>query len=223
MPFTTTQHQAGEFDYDSLRRTFDALPRDQYVTSTTRYRALSTFEVAGGDRLILRPQGNLYQSRRDHQDSETDGVPRQYAPIPDSTQEIPAFKQMLYAFADQAAHFTDGSIDVHQIRIAASGSELAAVAPEGPHRDAVRFVGIMGIRRQNVRGGDMMLINPESREIEYQKQLIPGLWVVFDDADYLHYGSPIHVVLNSLGRALLDFFVLTTPSLVRYDLGQGQG
>lgn len=207
-----TDHQVQYFKYHSqLYDRFDNLQKDQYLESGTRYRALSTFEVGPDGIEPIEPR-SILQDREGLDSRETEGIKRVYQPIDTITLLTPAFQRILYQFASQAACYSDSSLfDVHQIRIKTDGPLSACVAPEGPHRDCVDYVGIFHINRINCHGGEAHLYDPQTQDLVVSYNLTPGLWLLFDDRKFLHYGTPIRPIGE--GPAILDFFVFTSPSL----------
>lgn len=195
---------------DAFKRSFAHLPEDPYLEGHYRFRRLSHFKVVG-DRLIKLPHRRMFQSKQ-HNPLLGDVV-REYSELEDDLIQLEDFQRLIWEFFQFCQLCsTSQEIAVHQIRTTASPQKLGNPAPEGIHRDGVDVVGIFSVDRNRIGGGETHLYQAKNAEQPvFSKQLNPGEFLVFRDAQYYHYTSPVNVLTVEQGTR--DVFVLTCPGL----------
>ncbi|MBW4542446.1 MAG: 2OG-Fe dioxygenase family protein [Myxacorys chilensis ATA2-1-KO14] len=199
---------------DEFKHSFEHLPEDPYLEGNYRFRRLSHFKIVG-DRLIKLPHRCLFQSRQ-HNPLLGDVV-REYSELDDELIQLEDFQRLIWEFFQFCQPCsTSQEVGVHQIRTTASSQKSGNPAPEGIHRDGVDIVGIFSVDRSNIGGGETHLYKSKDKSKDseppaFSKVLNPGEFLVFRDAQYFHYTSPVNVLGAEQGTR--DVFVLTCPGL----------
>jgi hypothetical protein len=194
---------------DALKPFFDDLPEDPYLEGGYRFRRLSHFKIVG-DRLTSLPHRRLFQSKT--YNPLLGDVVREYAELDAQLIQLQDFQNVIWEFFQFCQLCsTSTEIAVHQIRTTASSQKLGNPAPEGIHRDGVDLVGIFSVQRRGVEGAETHLYKTKQETPVISKVLNPGEFLVFRDAQYFHYTSPVHTISTEQG--VRDVFVLTCPGL----------
>lgn len=195
---------------DLLKSSFDNLPLDPYLQETYRSRRLSRFKYS--DQHFKKiPHACLYQSQ--NYNPLLGGVIREYAELSESLVQSREFQACILAFFEFCQICSSNNeIGVHQIRTTTSLEQVGEPAPEGIHRDGVQWVGILCIHRQGIKGGETHLCKTNHSSPIFSKVLDPGELLVFNDAEFLHYTTPIEVI--SAADGIRDVFVFTCPGLL---------
>jgi hypothetical protein len=197
-------------EVDKFRPSFTRLPNDPYLEGNYRFRRLSHFKVVG-NRLIKLPHRRLFQSRQ--YNPLLGDVIREYSELDDELIQLEDFQRLVWEFFQFCQLCsTSQEIGVHQIRTTASPHQSGNPAPEGIHRDGVDVVGIFSVDRDKIGGGETHLYQSKDDQLPaFSKVLHPGELLVFRDAQYFHYTSPVNVLTGEQGTR--DVFVLTCPGL----------
>ena len=170
---------------------YDDLPVDPYTTGGYRSRRFARVKIAGSS-LVLAPDQAFSQGA--DVNSYLGGIVRKYEPVHDEFLAAPVV-QSICAILAARAELPDGTLGIHQIRISCSRGQDGSPAPEGIHRDGVRFlficcvdrVGIVGARTQLFeRGPGLSSDVPFFDEI-----LVEGGCLLVNDDLMAHYTSPI--------------------------------
>ncbi|MBD1846281.1 2OG-Fe dioxygenase family protein [Cyanobacteria bacterium FACHB-63] len=197
-------------EVDKFQPSFAHLPNDPYLEGNYRFRRLSHFKIVG-DRLIKLPHRRLFQSRQ--YNPLLGDVIREYPELDDELIQLEDFQRLIWEFFQFCRLCsTSQEIGVHQIRTTASPHQSGNPAPEGIHRDGVDIVGIFSVDRNKIGGGETHLYkSKDGKPPVFSKVLNPGEFLVFRDAQYFHYTSPVNVIAGEQGTR--DVFVLTCPGL----------
>jgi len=187
-----------------LKRTFDALPVDPYTEGDFRFRRYSTFRYVGGTVEPLPPETFMQSS-----DINTflGDVERAYEPVAEQTWRDPAFAQMFALFDEHTTIAIGNHIGVHQIRI--YKKEGSAMAPEGRHQDGFDRIAVFMVENVNITGGHIRLSRTSTEEAFFDRELIPGDYIVLNDRAVFHNASPIDKIDDSK-EGYVDLFVLTS-------------
>ena len=139
-------------------------------------------------------------------------VKRDYPELDDAIIELEDFRHLILAFVDTCKlNSTEKiKINVHQFRIICDPSNYGEPAPEGIHRDAVDFVGIFCVKRENIQGGETHLYKSKKANPVFWKIVNPRELLVFDDREFFHFTTPIKSLSEDVG--IRDVFVLTSPA-----------
>ena len=212
-------HAALELDVaglESLRESWERLPRDPYLRDGGHYRARrhSSFIYTPGAReLASVPQRPHWQPTT--YNALHGGMLRWFEPIEPTVATAPAFVGLLASLGELFAQLQPVSrwyLEAHQFRIDTAGG-IGRPTPEGAHRDGVDFVAVVLIARRRVRGGETRVFEAEgSRGVRFTL-MQPGSMLLMDDARVIHETTPLQsegaggAALSELGAR--DTLVLT--------------
>lgn len=197
-----------DVELKELRETgdFDGLPVDPYTNGGYRSRRFVRVRLDGA---ALRRTPDQAFSQDADVNRYLGGVVREYEPVHDeflSARVVRSICELLAARAE----LSDGTFGIHQIRISCSRGQEGSPAPEGIHRDGVRFVFICCVDRLDVVGGRTQLFElaPDMAEQApfFDELLAEGACLLVNDERLAHYTSPIS---PSGDRGYRDALVVT--------------
>ena len=181
---------------------FHDLPSTEHKDGKFRLRRYSVFNCRGEPLEITEftqsSEYNKYQG----------DITRTFQPIEEQVRNDDAFVLLIERFRDIAG-LGHENVEVHQMRIVTDGSEPVEISPEGPHQDGYDVIGLVGISRENITGGNVLLYTEKDGETILSYALKNGEAAIIDDRDLWHNGDPIKAIdPDELGY--LDVFVLLT-------------
>ncbi|MBE3667885.1 agglutination protein [Vibrio navarrensis] len=189
---------------EQLSPSFETLPHTEHADGKYRLRRYSVVQMKQG-KLIDLQKNNFVQSS-DINRFQGD-VTRQFEPIESHTLHSEGFREMCQLFAHKN-NLRDGQeIEIHQIRITAIYDQTE-VAPEGVHQDGFDHIAIVGIGRNNIEGGDILLYSDFHAEPFFRKVLENGEVAMLADSKLWHNAKPIRALENAQ-EGYMDVFVLT--------------
>ncbi|MGH9222467.1 MAG: 2OG-Fe dioxygenase family protein [Acidimicrobiales bacterium] len=170
---------------------FDDLPVDPYTTGGYRSRRFARVKLDGHS-LVLTPDQAFSQGT--DVNSYLGGVVRVYEPVHDEFLSAPVVRSICELLAERA-ELADGTIGIHQIRISCSRGQEGSPAPEGVHRDGVRFVFICCVDRVDVVGARTQLFELSPGVAGdgpfFDEVLAEGACLLVNDELLAHYTSSI--------------------------------
>jgi hypothetical protein len=196
-------------ELDSLRETWERLPRDAYLRDGGRYRARrhSCFiEELSPPALMQAPHRAHWQPTA--YNALHGGIERWFQPIESDVVGTTVWARLLTALGAlfaQARATPRWFIEAHQFRIDTAGG-IGRPTPEGAHRDGVDFVAVILVARQGVRGGETHVFDangPSGVRFTMQE---PWSMLLMDDLRVIHETTPIQPQGESGHR---DTLVLT--------------
>lgn len=204
-----TIEELNSINVDNFNKFFNNLPADPYLEGNYRFRRLSRFKIHG-DEFIKLPHIYFFQSKQ--YNSLVGEVKRDYPELDDAIIELDDFRNLIKAFVDKSKLNIQQEIkiNVHQFRIICSPNNSGEPVPEGIHRDAVDFVGIFCVKRENIQGGETHLYKSKKGSPVFCKTINPGELLVFNDQEFFHFTTPIQPLSEDVG--IRDVFVLTFPA-----------
>jgi hypothetical protein len=185
---------------------FDRLPVDPYTTGGYRSRRFVRARFDGAS-LCRTP----YQTFSQGEDVNRylGGIVREYAPVHDEFLSSAVLRSICTLLAERA-ELPDGTFGVHQIRISCTPGQEGSPAPEGIHRDGVKFVFICCVDRVGVSGARTQLfelsLGLDDPQPFFDEVLAEGACLVVNDELLAHYTSPISPVGE---RGYRDALVVT--------------
>ncbi|WP_456297412.1 2OG-Fe dioxygenase family protein [Vibrio sp. AK197] len=187
-----------------LSPSFANLPHTEHADGKYRLRRYS---------VVRYDQGKVIEENK-HDFVQTDdinhfqgNVIRYFEPILSSTLQSDGMREMCGLFME-ANELPDGQeIEIHQIRITAIYDETQ-VAPEGVHQDGFDHIALIGIDRQNIVGGEIMLYEDDHQAPFYRKVLNNGEVAMVADTKLWHNACPIRSIHQNQ-EGYMDLFVLT--------------
>lgn len=184
-------------EMNALLAAYRDLPQDEFLPNGARYRFRRYGRFAylpAEDTLTPLPHEDYVQSKDIN--PLVGGVVRRFAPLTPEMVENP-FLHALIRFDFGQFPLKPGQIrgawqvDVHLIRIVATGSDTGEPTPEGIHRDGAAFVTVHLAELENAAGG-LATIYDEQRQPLVSIQLGEIMEAYFvDDVRVLHGVTPI--------------------------------
>lgn len=170
---------------------YDDLPVDPYTTGGYRSRRFARVTFDG--QALHRTVDQSFAQGVDV-NSYLGGVVRVYEPVHDAfltAGVVRSICELLTARAELAG----GTIGIHQIRISCSRGQEGSPAPEGVHRDGVKFVYICCVDRAGIAGAHTQLfeIGPDTvGDVPFfDEVLAEGACLLVNDERLAHYTTPI--------------------------------
>ena len=116
---------------------------------------------------------------------------------------------MMHKIYRAASDISFEDVEVHQMRVKIpDGQNIAQLSPEGPHQDGYDYVGMFSVSRHNIEGGDLTAYVSGDELPMVTHVLEPGQFVILNDVEMLHDGSPIKRIDES-EESYMDIFVFT--------------
>lgn len=173
------------------RGDYDDLPVDPYTTGGYRSRRFARVELDGSS--LRRTPNQLFMQSTDV-NRYLGGVVREYEPVHDEFLESHVLHSICGLLAARA-ELPHGTLGIHQIRISCSRGQEGMPAPEGVHRDGVRFVFICCVDRVDVTGGHTQLFKlwpgVDNDVPLFDEVLAEGACLLVNDERLAHYTSAI--------------------------------
>jgi hypothetical protein len=175
---------------ESFQASFANLPRDAHSPSRLRQIRLSQYMGFWDEEdwvFAILPQRKYVQSAGYIRLAEAGGVPRhrdqlEVDPTPLIAcvlENLPVNKTELF------------QINVNQIRVVVNELFRGVTVPEGPHRDGHEYSIIAVARRENVKGGETQVIDPNSKRFVHRQILKKNEAIIIDDERFIHYATNI--------------------------------
>lgn len=193
---------------DQLSPSFGRLPHTEHADGQFRLRRYSVVTLRQNQVIDLDKHEFVQTSEINRFQGD---VVRQFAPIEKTTLGSEGFREMCLLFALRNQLQEGQEIEVHQIRITAIFDETQ-VAPEGVHQDGFDHIAIVGIARDNIEGGDIMLYSDFDSEPFFNKVLEEGEVAMLADRKLWHNAKPIRAIEQER-QGHMDVFVLTAKGL----------
>jgi hypothetical protein len=179
---------------DSLRTSWDRLPRDTYLLDGGRYRfrrhSCFVHEMSG-DSLQLVPHRAHWQPR--DYNALHGGLERWFEPIESAVLEAAAWGQLLRALGNLFAAVRGVPrwyVEAHQFRID-TAEGIGRPTPEGAHRDGVDYVAVILVNRSGVSGGETRVFDAQGPAGVRFTMAEPWTALLLDDAQVVHETTPI--------------------------------
>ncbi|ELV8642386.1 2OG-Fe dioxygenase family protein [Vibrio vulnificus] len=193
---------------EQLSPSFSKLPHTEHADGKFRLRRYSVVSLHQGSVIDLDKHDFVQTSDINRFQGD---VVRQFSPIEQSTLNSEGFREMCQLFAEKNDLRDGQEIEVHQIRITAIYDETQ-VAPEGVHQDGFDHIAIVGVDRNNIEGGDIMLYSDFHSEPFFRKVLNNGEIAMLADSKLWHNAKPIRAIEQER-EGHMDVFVLTAKGM----------
>jgi len=189
-----------EGSLEALKPSFDHLPQTDHADGKYRFRCYSQIDYYGRD------SGTVEFTQSSEYNKHQGDVERKFEPIHDDVLSSESFKKMHGAFRRESDLFFE-NIEVHQMRIFTEG-ETVPVSPEGVHQDGYNSVGIFGVHRHNIVGGDALVFLDQSGPPIFSRRLQAGEYVIIDDENLWHSAKTI-MTIDKTQPGYMDAFIFT--------------
>lgn len=178
---------------DDLQRSWERLPRDQYLRDGGHYRARrhSSFVQRPGKELLAVPHRAHWQPTS--YNALHGGMLRWFEPIESGVSAAAAWQRLVGTLGELFAQLQPVErwyIEAHQFRIDTTGG-IGRPTPEGAHRDGVDFVAVVLVARHAIRGGETRVFDTHGSGGVRFTMAEPWSMLLLDDAQVIHETTPI--------------------------------
>lgn len=203
---------------DEIKDSFNDLPETDHADGKYRLRKYSRVEACfdgispnqnevGRDGLQLRPlEDDEFNQSKDY-NKHQGGMARKFLNIDIQVIESNAIREMAIAFFDACKIEGDQKFDIHQIRVICKGG-ATQLSPEGWHQDGYDYIAVIGVDRNNIIGGEMLLSTSKVDTPFLQATIDTGTLVIVDDSYLWHNGRSIQPIDDN-NPAWMDILVFT--------------
>jgi hypothetical protein len=186
-----TDHADGKYRLRKYSRVL-ATP---YRTTPTKH--LPTLVDVGDNTFIQSKDYNKHQG----------GMARKFDGIDEEVLKSAALSELAAAFLTACNILTQHEFDIHQMRVICRGG-ATQLSPEGWHQDGYDYVAMIGINRNNIIGGEIMLSTSKVDAPFLQSTIDTGTLVIVNDGYLWHNGRSIQPIDDSK-PAWMDVMVFT--------------
>ena len=191
-----------------LSSSFEDLPPTDHKDGQYRLRRYSVIELMIEPKAIKELPVSTF-TQTDEYNNFQGNIERQFENIDKDTLNSEGMKELIYSFRMMNNLPPTTLIDIHQMRVVTLPDGSAEVSPEGVHQDGYDFISKIGISRNNIQGGHLLVYLNKDDENFISLPLEDGHMVTLKDDKLWHNASPI-VVLDKGERGYMDAFILTT-------------
>jgi hypothetical protein len=178
---------------DTLRTSWDCLPRDAYLRDGGAYRARRHSCLTQGTGVAVQAVPHRPHWQPTSYNALHGGLTRWFEPVSPQVLGAVAFGQLLGSigalFAQMRA-VPRWFIEAHQFRIDTAAG-IGRPTPEGAHRDGVDFVAVILVARHHVVGGETRVFAAEGSAGVRFTMSEPWSMLLMDDARVIHETTPI--------------------------------
>ena len=180
---------------------FGRLPHTRHKDGEYRLRRYSVVELrttfwsaATQIEISQLPPRSFEQSKE--LNSHQGGMSRLFEPIEDDVLQGKCMKEACLAFY-RANNLCGGQeVEIHHMRVAALTSQnperrWTDVSPEGVHQDGFDHIAMIGINRDNIEGGELMVYKNKDSNPFVTHELGSGEMIMLDDKELWHNAKPI--------------------------------
>lgn len=174
------------------------LPLDPYSVEQTRFRRHSRLILFPWEKKLLRwPKNNYFQDAVVNKDAG--GVVREFEPLTATMLENEFLQQIIFADFDQLPFEVADlqqpfDVGIHLIKTVPRAGQPAVASPNRLHKDTEPFTFIHLLARENIGGGENIVVNNEKEPlfIATLTHVLDTL-VVKDDAVF-HHVMPVNLL-----------------------------
>ena len=190
---------------DQFLDSFDRLGETDHLDGKYRLRKYSVVqkpEGFHGDSFIRLPERSFTQSS-EYNNHQGD-LERKFDPIEDSAIYSHTMQECLSVFSHASTILNGDEIEIHQMRVLAT--DEGELSPEGVHQDGYDRIMMMGVGRENVTGGNMLLYKTKDGDPVVDMPLEDGEFAILNDRVMWHNGSkPVRI--NPDEEGYMDFII----------------
>ena len=195
---------------EAIQPSFSELEETDHADGKYRLRKYSKVRVThlnGGNPFTINDcqVGEFTQSEK--YNKHQGGMARSFEEIEEEVLQSEGMKKICLTFK-QANNLIDGQeIEIHQMRVATLSDGSAQTSPEGTHQDGFDYIAMVGVDRQNMLGGELMVYEDRDAQPFLTYALKSGEMVMLNDRKLWHNATPVQA-MNRVGQGFGDWFVL---------------
>jgi hypothetical protein len=187
-----------EDELAKFRASYADLRKDPYMRDggDYRYRRFARFEI---DSFAMRIKGLPHEPFFQSSSVNTlnGGIARHFEPFREDVVPNGALHRMIRVMFSELPNrycYRRWKVYAHQIRIVASASGAGKPTPEGIHQDGHHYVGMVLMRKQNVRGGLSRIYSSALLPVEEHMLQVPADALLVDDRRVFHDVTTIEAI-----------------------------
>jgi len=196
---------------DEIKDSFNNLPETDHADGKYRLRKYSrvraTCRTGSAEECHLVNLGdNTFTQSKDY-NKHQGGMARKFESVDEEVLGSIALSELTAAFLMSCDIVKQHEFDIHQMRVICKGG-ATQLSPEGWHQDGYDYIALIGVDRNNIIGGEMLLSISKVDAPFLQATIDTGTLVVVDDSYLWHNGRSIQPVDDSK-PAWMDVMVFT--------------
>lgn len=188
-----------------IKDSFNNLPETDHADGKYRLRRYSRVHVTPAYHLINLGDDTFTQS--EDYNKHQGGMARKFESIDEEVLESTALSELTAAFLTACNIHGQHEFDIHQMRVKCLGG-ATQLSPEGWHQDGYNYIAVIGVDRNNIIGGEMLLSTSKVDAPFLQATIDTGTLVVVDDSHLWHNGRSIQPIDDNK-PAWMDVMVFT--------------
>ena len=201
---------------DEIKPSFNDLPETDHVDGNYRLRKYLKVKMKKDhpssetwplNNYIIEPLEDTTFKQSKKYNTHQGGIVRKFEPVDTKVIESNAMYELLRAFYDACELDNDVVVDIHQMRVLCQGG-ATQMSPEGWHQDGYDYIAVIGVERNNIIGGEMLLSTSKVDAPFLQATIDTGTLVIVNDGYLWHNGRSIQPIDDSK-PAWMDVMVFT--------------
>ena len=189
-----------------LSPSFDLLTATEHKDGKYRLRRYSMVELLTEPHMFKQLPTNTFMQTDEYNDFQGN-VERKFENVDETVLDGQGMRELIYKFRMINKLPVGTPIDIHQMRIITLYNETP-VSPEGVHRDGYDFIAMIGIARDNIKGGHLLVYTEQDGDHFMSIPLNAGQMVTLDDTKLWHNASDIQTV-DKTKNGYMDAFIVT--------------
>jgi len=190
---------------DEIKDSFNSLPETDHADGKYRLRKYSRVHATPKGHLVDLGDNTFTQSK--DYNKHQGGMSRKFDSIDEGILESAALSELAAAFLMSCNITVQHEFDIHQMRVICRGG-ATQLSPEGWHQDGYDYIAVIGVDRNNIIGGEMLLSTGKGETPFLQATIDTGTLVIVDDGYLWHNGRSIQPIDDSK-PAWMDVMVFT--------------
>ena len=190
---------------NEIKDSFNDLPETGHADGEYRLRKYSRVHATQECNLIDLGDDTFTQS--ENYNKHQGGMARKFESIDEEVLESVALSELTAAFLMACNICGQHEFDIHQMRVKCLGG-ATQLSPEGWHQDGYDYIAVIGVDRNNIIGGEMLLSTSKVDAPFLQATIDTGTLVIVDDSYLWHNGRSIQPIDDGK-PAWMDILVFT--------------
>tara|TARA_Y100000593_G_scaffold93053_1_gene186539 strand:+ start:89 stop:730 length:642 start_codon:yes stop_codon:yes gene_type:complete len=190
-----------------IKPSFNNLPETDHADGKYRLRKYSRVHAVASSGELVHLEDNTFTQSEEY-NKHQGGMSRKFENIDNEVIDSKALSSLTKAFFEGCKIYKGQyEFDIHQMRVICKGG-ATQLSPEGWHQDGYDYIGVVGVTRNNIIGGEMLLSTSKMDTPFLQATIDTGTLVIVNDGYLWHNGRSIQPVDDSLS-AWMDVMVFT--------------
>ena len=192
---------------EEIKMSFDKLPETDHADGKYRLRKYSKVHAIASTGVLVPLKDDTFTQSEEY-NKHQGGMARKFENIDDEVISSKALSCLTRAFFE-GCKINKGQyeFDIHQMRVRCKGG-ATQLSPEGWHQDGYDYIGVIGVDRNNIIGGEMLLSTSKVDAPFLQATIDTGTLVIVDDNYLWHNGRPVQPI-DDTKEAYMDVMVFT--------------